>query len=374
MKLFEPITIRGMEIPNRIVYPAFQMNMGLTNRRARAFYAERAWGGTGLVMTANTAIDNLSSEELWGGAEELEAFIQRLRGLTDQVHEAGGKIGLQLWQANRFPQGRGTQVRGQEVDSTSGDLIAPSAREDMRELTIPEIESIIHRFAKGARNIRDANFDCVEIHGAHAYLPCQFTNPELNQRTDTYGGDLAGRMKFGIEIVKATRAYVGPYFPIFFRLGALEKDGAIDPDSITYAQELERAGVDCLDISTGGWGRIPTVPPKRHPMGSFIFLAEPIKQAVTIPVIAVGRINTPEAAEAILEKGQTDMVAIGRQLVADPFWPRKVREGRFDEVVVCDSCNINCSSAAFERSIPDDAPLCKFNERVGREWEIPAPE
>ena len=374
MRLFEPITIRGMEVPNRIVYPAFQMNMGLSNRRARAFYTERALGGAGLVMGANTAIDNLACEELWGGAEEMEGFIQRLRGLTDQVHGAGGRIGLQLWQANRFPQGRGTQVRGQEVDPTSGDLIAPSAREDMRELTIPEIESIIYRFAKGARNVRDANFDCVEIHGAHAYLPCQFTNPELNQRTDTYGGDLAGRMKFGIEIVKAVRAFVGPAFPIFFRLGALEKDGAIDPDSITYAKELERAGVDCLDISTGGWGRTPVTPPKRHPMGTFVFLAEPIKQAVTIPVITVGRINTPEAAEEILEKGQADMVAIGRQLVADPFWPRKVREGRFDEVVVCDSCNINCSSAAFERSIPDDAPLCKFNERVGREWEIPAPE
>jgi 2,4-dienoyl-CoA reductase-like NADH-dependent reductase (Old Yellow Enzyme family) len=109
-------------------------------------------------------------------------------------------------------------------------------------------------------------------------------------------------------------------------------------------------------------------------MGTFAYLAEPIKKAVNIPVIAVGRVNTPEAAESILEKGQADMVAIGRQLVADPFWPRKVREGRFDEVVVCDSCNINCSSAAFERNVPEDAPLCKFNERVGREWEIPAPE
>ena len=156
MKLFQPTTIRGMEVRNRIVYPAIQMNMGLTNRRARAFYTERAQGGAGLIITANTAIDNLASEELWGGPEELAGFIERLRKFTAQVHEAGARIGLQLWQANRFPQGRGTQVAGQEADPGSGDSVAPSPREDMRELTIPEIEAIIYRFAKGARNVRDA--------------------------------------------------------------------------------------------------------------------------------------------------------------------------------------------------------------------------
>ena len=374
MKLFEPITIRGMEVPNRIVYPAIQMNMGLTNRRARAFYAERARGGAGLVITANTAIDNLACEELWDGAEGLAAFIGRLRGFADQVHEAGGKTGLQLWQANRFPQGRGTQVSSQEMYPDSGERIAPSAREDMRELTIPEIEAIIYRFAKGARNVRDAGFDCVELHGAHAYLPCQFTNPDLNRRTDKYGGDPAGRMQFGINLATAVRAFVGPDFPVLFRLGALEKDGEIDPDSITYARELEKAGVDCLDISTGGWGKVPTSPVKRNKMGSLVYLAEPIKKAVSIPVIAVGKINTPEIAEDILTKGRADMVAIGRQLICDAFWPKKVREGRFDEVVACDSCNINCYSPAFERRLPEGASLCKFNERVGREWEIPAPE
>ncbi len=195
MKLFEPITIRGMEVRNRIVYPAIQLNMGLTNRRARAFYTERARGGAGLLMTANTAIDNLACEELWGGAEELAAFVGRLRGLTDQIHEAGGRIGLQLWQANRFPVGRGVQVAGKEQDPTSGERVAPSAREDMRELTVAEIESIIYRFAKGARNVRDGGFDCVEIHGAHGYLPCQFTSAELNRRRDKYGGDPAGRRR-----------------------------------------------------------------------------------------------------------------------------------------------------------------------------------
>ena len=363
-----------MEIRNRIVYPAVQMNMGLTNRRARAFYNERAKGGAGLIITANTSIDNLACEELWGGGEGLKSFIERLRRLTSQVHEEGTKIGLQLWQGNRFPQGRGVQVAGEEEDPYYGDQIAPSAREDMRELTIPEIESIIYRFAKGSRNIRDAGFDCVEIHGAHGYLPCQFTSPEFNQRTDKYGIELAGRMKFGIDLVTAVRAWVGPEFPILFRLGALDRDGIIHPDSVTYAQELEKAGVDCLDVSTSSWGRIPLSPAKRHGLGTFAFLAEAIKQNVNIPVIAVGRINTPEVAEEILVKGQADMVAIARQLIADPFWPRKILQGVQNEIVPCDSCNINCYAPTFKRRLKEGAPLCKVNERVGREWEMPAPD
>ncbi len=374
-QLFQPITIRGMEVPNRIVYPAVQMNMGLTNRRGRAFYTERAQGGAGLIITANVAIDNFASEELWGGPDELAGFIGRLGNLVNQVHEAGARIGVQLWQANRFPQGRGMQLAGDEADPESGDRVAPSPREDMRELTIPEIEAIIYRFAKGARNVRDAGFDCVEIHGAHRYLPAQFSAPETNQRSDKYGGDGRGRMQFGIDVVTAVRAFVGADFPLFFRLGALENDdGAIHPDSIAYAQELEKAGTDCLDISTGGFGRAAVSPVKRDEMGTLVFLAEAIKKKVNIPVIAVGKINTPEVAEEIIEQGRADMVAIARQLIADPFWPKKVREGRFDEVVACDTCNVNCYSPTFYRRLPEGAPLCKVNERVGSEWEMPAPE
>jgi 2,4-dienoyl-CoA reductase (NADPH2) len=371
MKLFEPITIRGMEVANRIVYPAIQMNMGLTNRRSRAFYAERALGGTGLILSANTAIDNFASEELWGGPEALAGFIDRLGQLVQQVHDAGARMGVQLWQANRFPQGRGTQVADVEMFPDAGDPVAPSPQDGMRELTIPEIEAIIYRFAKAARNVRDAGFDCVELHGAHSYLACQFSAPEANQRTDKYGGDARRRMQFGIDLVTATRAFVGPDFPILFRQGVLEKDGEVDPDSIAYAQELEKAGVDCLDISTGGYAKTPVTPTKKTQMGTLVFLAEAIKKNVSIPVIGVGRINTPEIAEETLVQGRADMVAIGRQLIADPFWPKKVREHRFEDVVACDSCNINCSSSAFKRNLSDDAPLCKNNERVGREWEMP---
>jgi 2,4-dienoyl-CoA reductase (NADPH2) len=370
MKLFEPISIRGMIVPNRIVYPAIQMNMGLTNRRARGFYAERARGGAGLVMTANTSVDNLACEELWGGDKELGDFISRLRLLTDQVHACGARMGLQLWMDNRFPQGRGVQIASKEADPSSGERVAPSAVEDMRALTVPEIESIIYRFAKGAANVKAAGFDCVELHGAHRYLLCQFTNPDLNKRTDKYGGTLENRMRFGLDIVRAARRFVGPDYPILFRLGALDDNGVISPDSLAYARELEKAGVDCLDISTSGYGKLPVSPVKRDKPGTLVPLAEAIKKSVKIPVIAVGKINTPDVAESILNQGRADMVAIGRQLICDPFWPQKVKEGRFKDVVTCDSCNVNCYSPAFERKLPPNAPLCKHNERVGREWEM----
>lgn len=370
MKLFEPINIRGMIVPNRIVYPAIQMNMGLSNRRARAFYGERAKGGAGLVISANTSIDNLASEELWGGDQGLQDFIGRLRTLTDEIHAAGAKMGIQLWNGYRFPQGRGVQAAGKEVDPTSGDSIAPSAQGDARALTIPEIESLTYRFAKAARNAKAAGFDCVELHGAHRYLLCMFTNPDVNKRTDKYGGDLAGRMRFGLDTVKAVRAFVGPDYPVLFRLGALDNGTAIHPDSLVYAQELEKAGVDCLDVSTAGYGtKFPVSPVKRNRLGTLVPLAEAIKKVVKIPVIAVGKINTPEVAEGVLSSGKADLVAIGRQLIADPFWPRKVREGRFKDVVACESCNINCYSPAFERKLPPGAPLCKHNPRVGKEGE-----
>ncbi|MFC1939224.1 hypothetical protein ACFLXO_00885 [Chloroflexota bacterium] len=384
MKLFEPITIRGMELRNRIVYPAIQMNMGLANRRARAFYAERARGGVGLLITAGVAIDYLASEEVWGSTEGLASFVERLHLLTDQIHEAGGKIGVQLWQGNRFPAGRGdarlqhplgTETTWQGVIPSSGDRVAPSQREDMRELAIPEIEALIYRFAKASRNVREAGFDCVEIHGAHGYLPCQFVIPEWNQRIDKYGTNLAGRMKFGADLVTAVRAFVGPDYPILFRLGALRMNRSLHPDSITFAQELEKAGVDCLNVPVSTVGSaMPASPNKRQKMGTWVFLAEPIKKKVSISVITVGRINTPEVAEDILSNGRADMVAIGRQLITDPFWPRKALEGRSNEIVACESCNINCYAPTRKRRLPEGAPLCKINERVGREWEIPASE
>ncbi|MDP2954615.1 MAG: hypothetical protein Q8O76_15035, partial [Chloroflexota bacterium] len=137
----------------------------------------------------------------------------------------------------------------------------------------------------------------------------------------------------------------------------------------------ERAGVDCLNVSVGiPHPHLQASPSRRYAMGTFAHLAEAVKAQVKVPVVAVGRIQTGQVAEDILSQGKADMVAIARPLMCDPFWPKKVREGREAEIVVCDCCNVNCFSPIEKRRLPPDAPLCHFNPRLGREWEMPAPE
>lgn len=377
MKLFEPLTIKGLRLKNRIVFPPIQLNIGMRSPRARAYYAERAWGGAGTLIVCATSVDVFASDEAWGKPGAVAEFVQAVReGLIQDIHASGAKVGIQLWHANLHPQGIRYITHGQFAGG--GAKVAPSAREDMRALTHKEIKTIIGKFGVAAARVQEAGFDFVELHGAHGYLLAQFFSPLENRRPDEYGGSLEGRMRFGLECVAAAREKVGPLYPIFFRLGARDgRPGSFSlEEAIAYARALEKAGVDVLDISVAeGLGARPgPSPAKRYPMGTFVPLAEAIRREVSVSVIAVGRINLPEVAESILVRGQADLVAIGRQLLCDPFWPKKVREGRVAEIVACDSCNINCFSPIQPRRLPQDAPLCKKNPRLGHEFEIPAPE
>jgi NADPH-dependent 2,4-dienoyl-CoA reductase/sulfur reductase-like enzyme len=238
----------------------------------------------------------------------------------------------------------------------------------MRELTVEEIHSIVLKFALAAVGAKLAGFDFVELHGAHGYLLSQFFSPAFNRRTDEYGGDLAGRMRFAVECVSTTRAAVGEDYPIFFRVGAWEDmaDGIRTKQAVRFAAELERAGVDVIDVSVGylsepGSGASPG-PDK--PMGTFVHLAEAIKKKVTIPVVAVGRLNTPDIAEALLAEGKADLVAIGRQLIADPLWPKKVGAGQTEDIVPCLSCNICLDTVFATKELK-----CSVNASLAKEVE-----
>ena len=249
--------------------------------------------------------------------------------------------------------------------------MAPSAVDDRRALTKDEIQSIISKFGSASAKAKEAGFDFVEVHGAHGYLPCQFFSGADNQRTDEYGGDLYGRMRFGLELVQAMRSQVGKDFPVFYRIGAEEKrpGGITIKESQAFAAELEKAGVDVFDVSIG----LPTgrnaSPTKRAKMGTFVNLAEAIKKSVSVPVMAVGRINLPEVAESILEEGKADLIGIARQLLADPYWPKKVQEGRADEIVACKSCN-TCFIPMRSGTWKPGNPICAVNERAGREVDL----
>ncbi|OGO05414.1 MAG: hypothetical protein A2Y91_02920, partial [Chloroflexi bacterium RBG_13_54_8] len=198
---------------------------------------------------------------------------------------------------------------------------------------------------------------------SHNYLNCQFFSPFYNLRKDKYGGSLEGRMRFGLECVRGMREAVGDDFPLFCRLGVEERraGGITLQESLVFATELVKAGVDVLDIDPAE--SIPYMTPgSDSPMGTYAHLAEMVKHRVDVPVIAVGRINTPEVAEAILQIGQADLVALGRQLIADPFWPQKVKERREEDIVPCLSCNM-CTVATD----PPSPYRCTVNAAATRE-------
>jgi 2,4-dienoyl-CoA reductase-like NADH-dependent reductase (Old Yellow Enzyme family)/thioredoxin reductase len=361
MKLFEPLIVRGMVLRNRIVMPPMLVGVGYRGQRARSYYGERAKGGAAAITVAGTSVDLFVSDEAWGRSGGVAAFVEGAHLLTETVHQAGAKIGVQLWYGNRFPAGAG------EADGR-GAAVAPSPRGEMRALTILEIEEIISRFARGAAQAKEIGFDYAEVHGAHGYLVCQFFSPADNHRTDKYGGDLAGRMRLGIECVRAMRQAVGEHYPLFFRLGAWEDrpDGITIDDSTRFAVELEKAGVDVLDISVGATTQpgSSAISGPGEPEGTLVPHAAAIKKKVGVPVIAVGRIKTPAFAESVLVNGKADLVAIGRQLIADPFWPQKVAEGKEDEIVPCISCNV-CMDTG-----PRGSGLrCSVNASVTRELE-----
>ena len=372
MKSFEPITIRTMNLKNRIVMPPMQVGIGLRGRRARAYYVERARGGVGAIIMAGTFVDVFALDEAWGKAGALNEFLLGLSPLVEAVHQTGAKIGIQLVHGNRLPLGL-------SPEDTRGEPIAPSPRreseppavflqsgESMRELTIPEIEFIISKFAIAAASVKRGGFDFVEFHSAHGYLPCQFLLPLCNHRTDKYGGDLNRRARFGIDCIGAMRKAIGEDFPVFVRLGVEERvpGGLTLAEGAEVALAFEKAGADVISVSLAD--HIPTpLPTSDYPMGCFAYLAEAVKQKVGIPVMAVGRINNIEVAEDILAKGQADLIAIGRQLIADPFWVDKTKEGRIEDINPCLSCN-----SCLEAVVTGESQLrCAVNAAAGREEE-----
>lgn len=362
MKLFEPMTIKGMTLKNRIIMPAMQLMLGLKNRRARAFYLERARGGAGAIIMCATSVDLFLEDEAWGRPDGARRFVESMQAITEEIRKAGAKIGIQIWHGNQYPPGNGSSV------VPGAQLAAPSAVDDRRALTKNEIRSIIQKFGSASAKAKEAGFDFVEVHGAHGYLPCQFFSGADNRRRDEYGGDLQGRMRFGLELVESMRKQVGKDFPIFYRIGAEEKrpGGITIKESQAFAVELGKAGVDVFDVSIGlPMGRNAS-PTKRAKMGTFVHLAEAIKKSVSVPVMAVGRINLPEVAESILEEGKADLIGIARQLLADPYWPKKVQEGTVDEIVACQSCN-TCFLPMRRGTWNPNDPICAVNKNAGRE-------
>lgn len=369
-KLFEPAKIGALTVPNRLILTAaldkLASESGYVTQRQMDYYAERAKGGTGLVIVAYANIDYPGG---WVTHNQLridtDAAVTGHHELVNRIHEFNTAAGIQL--------GHPGKERSPDPDGIIPGAVAPSpiagdqnAKIIPRELSTEEVSILAQKFGAAAGRAKLAGYDVVEIHGAHGYLIAQFMSARSNKRTDKYGGDLAGRMTFPLEVVAAVRAAVGPEYPVMFRMSADEFiDGGITvEDAKTQAQILEKAGIDVLSITAGCYASMPVVfDTQEKQEGWRSYLAADIKKVVKIPVITVGNIRSPEVAERILADGKADFIGFARTLVADPHWANKVKEGAFNDIIKCVSCNQGCVSGTFDGLYIH----CSVNPVTGRE-------
>jgi 2,4-dienoyl-CoA reductase-like NADH-dependent reductase (Old Yellow Enzyme family)/thioredoxin reductase len=370
--LFSPIKIKSLELVNRVVMPPMGTNLGnpdgTVSEANLAYLRRRARGGAGLIITEIASVHPSGSAI----ANELgvydDRFIPGLKEIANAVHDSGSKVALQLHHA-----GRESLYLLQQ-----GKAIAPSAIPSLvfgltpREMTRDEIQEIIIAFGAAARRGIEAGFDAVEVHGAHGYLLTQFLSALSNKRDDQYGGSLSNRSRFMIEVLQEVRKMVGPDFPLSLRLSVEEciKGGYTVENIQTILPNLVEAGADILHASLGTHGTpggITSAPPEYQP-GFNVWRAKKLKEAVDVPVIAVGRFTDPALADNVIARGEADLVAFGRQFLADPDFLIKAREGRPADIRQCIACNQGC----IERLILGEGRIrCAINPETGQEVIYP---
>ena len=370
--LFSSIMIKTMELPNRAVMPPMGTNLGnadgTVSEANLAYLKRRARGGPGLIITEISAVHPSGvaiNSEL---GVYYDRFIPGLKKLADVAHAAGCKVALQLHHA-----GRESLYLLKE-----GKAIAPSPIRSLvfgltpREITRDEIQEIIAAFGAAAFRARQAGFDAVEVHGAHGYLLTQFLSSLCNQREDEYGGNLSNRSRFMIEILQEVRRRVGSDFPISLRISTEEciKGGYSVEDMQSILPNLVKAGADLIHASLGTHGSpggITSAPAEYEP-GFNVWRAKKVKEVVDVPVIAVGRFSDLTLADEVIGRGEADLIAFGRQFLADPDFLVKTREGRPQEIRKCIACNQGC----IERLILGEGKIrCAINPETGQETIYP---
>ncbi|MGI6406101.1 MAG: FAD-dependent oxidoreductase [Syntrophaceticus sp.] len=370
--LFSPIRIGTMEVGNRFVVPPMGTNFanpdGTVSDEMIAYWEARAKGGWGLLIVEIAGVDPLGKAiphqlGLWD-----DKFIPGYKKLVDAVHRYGAKIAVQIHHAGRQTS---SDTLGGEQPVAPSPVPCFVSREIPRELTTKEVYELIEKFGDAAARAREAGFDAIEIHGAHGYLVAQFMSQHTNKRVDEFGGSFYNRMKFAVEVIKDMRKKVGGSFPIIFRMSGDEKvvDGRDVEESKAVASIVEDVGVNAVHVSTGVYGSMPyVIPPTDVPPGFNLANIGEIKKAVSIPVIGVGRINDPVLAKQAIRTGKADLLAWGRQSLADPNLPNKVAGGRIKEIQPCIACNQGCVGYIFN---PDKMRCsCLVNPFCGREYKM----
>lgn len=362
--LFSPLDLGFTTLKNRMLMGS--MHTGLEEEkgnltRLAAYFAERAKGGVGLMVTGGIAPNRQGWLMPFGAKMTSSAEARKHKMVTAAVHEHGSKICMQILHAGRY--------------AAHPFLIAPSAIQAPISPFKPWkmsgrlIRATIADFANAAAYAREGGYDGIEIMGSEGYLINQFIAPRTNQRDDEWGGDFERRIRFPVEIMKAVRAKVGPDFIVIFRVSMLDlvENGSTWEEVVALAQAIERAGATM--INTGiGWheARVPTIA-TLVPRGAYAWVTERLMEAVNVPLITSNRINTPEKAEEIIASGMAHMVSMARPFLADPYFAEKARTGKSHLINTCIGCNQACLDHVFARK----EPSCLVNPRACRETIIP---
>lgn len=356
-KLFSPIKLRGLELKNRVLMPGMDTKFAHDHigEEVIAYHLERVRGGCALNMFECTAVHITSRSRMNFGLYN-EEQRDEFKKLTSAVHEAGGRIGVQLLHC--------------------GFVYRPFLYEgvrclDVNNMTQADIDEIVAAFGKSAALAVEAGFDTVEFHAAHTYLAHEFLSAGINHRTDAYGGSLENRARFALECIAEMRRNMPEDMPLLMRVDVQDdyiENGLTIDDVAAFVNMAADAGVDLADVSRGNilsFANVYEVPPINLPQGLNIELIGELKSKVKMPVATVGRIVDPAMAEKALEEGKADMVAIGRAQIADPEWCVKAMRGDSDKIVKCIGCLQGCYDAV---TLPDRAHItCLRNPMCGRE-------
>lgn len=361
--VLQPLDLGFTTIRNRTVMGS--MHSGLEDRfynypKLAAYFAERAKGGVGLIITGGISPNRQGWLLPAGGTMNTWGDVINHRIVTRAVHKHGAKILMQILHSGRYGY--------QPFVVSSSPIKSPISPFKPRGLSDKQILNTIDDYARCANLAKKSGYDGVEIMGSEGYLINQFLSRHVNQRDDRWGGDIEGRMRFAVELVKAIRAKVGGKFIICFRLSMIDlvQDGNTMEEVIIVAKALEQAGVTLLNTGIG-WheARIPTIVTS-VPRAAFVNVTAEVKQHVSIPVIASNRINMPETAEQILADGQADMIQMARPFLADPYWVNKTAENRVDEINTCIACNQACLDHTFQNK----RASCLVNPQACHETEL----
>ncbi len=413
--LFSPMKIGNVEIKNRVVMAPMLMGFGQFNGNATEkmmdYYEERAKGGTGLIITEITRVnDNTGASSFGQLAASKDRNIESMSELARRIHKHGSKLFVELHHPGRqnvnlmintlpisvfcdkimpknsyskllygsiVPLGKKLVEKDLFFRTVSPSKCEKSKFSDSANKTIStcQIKKIISQFGDAALRVKKAGCDGVEIHASHGYLIQQFLSPFTNRRTDEYGGSFENRMRFLLEIIDNVRNKCGSDFPIIVRLTVDEMYDKIGEDGKGYGLEegikmakiLEEKGIDAIDVSSAGYDTFNYwLEPTTFECGWRKNLAEEVKKNVNIPVIAANLIRSPEQAEEQLEKGIQDFISLGRPHIADPHWTNKVKEGREDEIKRCVCC-LYCFESMMNGAYIGDNGHCSVNPFVGRE-------